>query len=594
MQNELTEFTAERALTHYMEQLDGLAFLEVVATWYQVEVRIMHVFARTKGGDPATYYHRQFQQERYWTPWVKVDLEITGDQLLAFSRNRRLHLAWPIFSEEPDPNPQATVPDSTAGTVVNTDKPKRKLKIQLAVSELADGVWQPKRISKDAIRTPGTYTTDAFEQHLYNLIFIEWADMVLLLKANGQDSAQLRGVFNIAGCKGYPELLSEGNTYFPDFFPDFKDTLLTVQRYRETNYIAGEELAARTALSPFAFYDILMKTPGTFRVTYPHQMTVIDWVALLLQYLLLAAYGRNTAATYDRHRGIKIPMGTLLPYFMEDSDHAYVITPGLYTRPDRDRPEATVQRTASDVLSLIEDNHRPLPEVHGQADGRRTASGCSGGTAGRWRLPRHQGRTGGVQQTAVRREVQQHVPPADVLPAPHALSARRARPDVARHAAANIGVQFRHPLPTHRRRAAGASGGGCGFQQRRQLQRLQLGAVLPRADADRHTPDAQPALPRSDGLAALYFQPNRRARWRCPAKILGHQALLPAQRQRLHRPAHRYLAVPGRRPERSGDQGARVRDPAMARQSVQTACRCALSHGGLSEGHPDEIHRQPD
>ena len=191
---------------------------------------------------------------------------------------------------------------------------------------------------------------------LYNLIFIDWADMVLLLKTNGQDSVQLRGVFDIAGCKGYPELLSEGNSYFPDFFPDFKDTLLTIQRYRETNYIAGDELAARTALFPFTFYNILMKTPGTFRVTYPHQMTVIDWVALLFEYLLLAAYGSkaNAASTYNRDRSIKIPMGTLLPYFMEDSDHAYVITPGFYSRKIREQLEPTVQRTASDVLSLIE------------------------------------------------------------------------------------------------------------------------------------------------------------------------------------------------------------------------------------------------
>ncbi|GAA4026859.1 neuraminidase-like domain-containing protein [Actimicrobium antarcticum] len=354
MQNELTTFTAERALTRYMEQLDALAFLEVVATWYQVDDRIMHVFARSKGGDPATYYHRQFQQERYWTPWVKIDLEITGDQLLAFSRNRRLHLCWPIFSDEPDPSPQATVPNSTPGTVVNTDKPKRKLKIQLAVSELADGVWQPKRISKDAIRTPNSYTTDPFEQHLYNLIYIEWADMVLLLKANGQDSAELRGIFAIAGCKGYPELLSEGNTYFPDFFPDFKDTLLTVQRYRETNYIAGDELSARTALSFFAYYDILTKTPGTFRITYPHQMTPIDWLALLLEYLLLASYGANTGALYDRQRNIKIPMGTLLPYFMEDSNHAYVITPGFYGRKSRLNLNTLTRRTASDVLGLID------------------------------------------------------------------------------------------------------------------------------------------------------------------------------------------------------------------------------------------------
>lgn len=356
-QNELTSFTAERALTHYLEQLDGLAFLEVVATWYQVDERIMHVFGRTKGGDPATYYYRQFQQERYWTPWSRVDLEITGDQLLAFMRNHRLHLAWPIFSEEPDPQPKATIPNNTAGTVVNADKPKRKLKIQLAISELADGVWQPKRISRDAVRTPSTYTNDDLEQPLFNLVYLEWGGMVLLLKAAGQDSAELRGVFNIAGCKGYPELLAEGNSYFPDFFPDFKDTLLTLQRYCEMNQVPADEMAARNALSPFNFYEILNKTPGTFRITYPHQMTLIDWVALLLEYLMLAAYGAKGSVAYERYRTLKIPMGTLLPYFMEDSNHAYVIVPGFYGQrerePEGDNP-ALIRRTASDVLDLLE------------------------------------------------------------------------------------------------------------------------------------------------------------------------------------------------------------------------------------------------
>jgi hypothetical protein len=111
-----------------------------------------------------------------------------------------------------------------ADTVVSTDS-----ETQTQIRQRQCQASQPKRISRDAIRTPDTYTTDAFDQHLYNLIFIDWADMVLLLKTNGQDNVQLRGVFDIAGCKGYPELLSEGNSYFPDFFPDFKDTLLTIR-----------------------------------------------------------------------------------------------------------------------------------------------------------------------------------------------------------------------------------------------------------------------------------------------------------------------------------------------------------------------------
>jgi hypothetical protein len=59
LQNELTEFTAEEALVKYLEKLDNIAFLEVVATWYQSDIKTMHVFARTKGGDPAIYYYRK-------------------------------------------------------------------------------------------------------------------------------------------------------------------------------------------------------------------------------------------------------------------------------------------------------------------------------------------------------------------------------------------------------------------------------------------------------------------------------------------------------------------------------------------------------
>jgi hypothetical protein len=149
--------------------------------WYQTDIKTMHVFARTKGSDPAIYYYRRFEKERYWTPWEKVELDITGDHLLAFERNNRLCLSWPVFSEEPDPNPQSTIPSSTAGTVVNNDKPKRKLKIQLAISEFANKKWQPKKISKDGILTPYSYFTsdeNMFKKDKYNLMYFELGQQV--------------------------------------------------------------------------------------------------------------------------------------------------------------------------------------------------------------------------------------------------------------------------------------------------------------------------------------------------------------------------------------------------------------------------------
>lgn len=358
-QNELTEFTAEEALIRYLEKLDNIAFLEVMATWYQSDIKTMHVFARTKGGDPAIYYYRRFEKERYWTPWEKVELDITGDHLLAFERNNRLCLAWPVFSEETDPNPQSTIPDINTTGVVDNDKPKRKLKIQLAVSEFANKKWQPKKISKDGILTPYSYFTsddNQFKKDKYNLIYFELGQQVWIFSTVREEYINLHGIFNITGCKGYPELAFQGSQYLPDFFPDFKDTRLSLQRYNEQNLIPADELAVRNAISFFYFYDILRKTPGIFRLSYPHQFTLIDMVALLFQYLLTYAYGINKTA-YSERRFIKIPLGTLLPYFKEDSNHAYVIVPGFYrSKRDGNSDEGSyVQRTGSDVMQLIED-----------------------------------------------------------------------------------------------------------------------------------------------------------------------------------------------------------------------------------------------
>jgi hypothetical protein len=356
LQNELSDFTTEQALIKYLEKLDNIAFLEVVATWYETETKVMHVFARTKAVDPAIYYYRRFEQERYWSPWEKVELDITGDHLLAFMRNHRLCLAWPIFTEEPDPTPMSNIPDVNnppAGPVAN-DKPAVKLKIQLAISEYANNQWQPKRVSKDSVKTPNSYTTSPLPRDKYNLLYYQPGEQVWLFSTSFThhfEENTLNGAFNIAGCKGYPELLFQGDMFFPDFYPDFQDAPLLIQRYKEFNVVPGDELAQRNILSNGNFYTLLQLTPGNFRVSYPLQMTIIDIVLLFLQYFLSLLFRK------DRQRTFKLPLGTLLPYFMEDSSHAYTIIPGLY-REDKD-PETGepvfVKRTGSDIMQLIED-----------------------------------------------------------------------------------------------------------------------------------------------------------------------------------------------------------------------------------------------
>jgi hypothetical protein len=356
LQNELNEFTAEDALIRYLEKLDNIAFLEVVATWYQSDIKTMHVFARTKGGDPAIYYYRRFEQEQFWTPWEKVELDITGDHLLAFVRNNRLCLAWLIFSEEPHPNPKSTVPDIDNPGSQFVDKPFRKLVIQLAVSEFANKKWQPKKVSKEGIRTPSDYTPELLPRDIYNLLYLELTEQIWIFSTISPNKDgefhQKNGVFNITGCKGYPERVFEGKDNFPDFLPDFRHAELNTQRYKDLTLTTIDDLSIRNGFSFFAFLELLTKTPNNFKISYPIQLTLIDFVSLLLQALLMLIFGRGF-----RDRSIKVPFGTLLPYFMEDSFHAYVVIPGFY-REDKDPTTGKpiyIKRTGSEVLQLIED-----------------------------------------------------------------------------------------------------------------------------------------------------------------------------------------------------------------------------------------------
>jgi hypothetical protein len=109
--------------------------------------------------------------------------------------------------------------------------------------------------------------------------------------------------------------------------PDFRDTALKSQRYVETNFISGDDLAVRNGVSFFDAFDILEKTPGTFRLSYPHQLTVIDLVSLRFQYLVWRSQSSMNSVVAMLRSPLKLPLGTLLPYFMEDSEHAYVIVP---------------------------------------------------------------------------------------------------------------------------------------------------------------------------------------------------------------------------------------------------------------------------
>src|SRR6185369_12481497 len=148
LQNELTTATAETAFLRYLEKLDAVAKLELVGMYEQPaadgQQDVVHVFGRTQA-TPAVYYYRRRVGSGCWTPWEKVDLDIEGDHIIPIVWNRRLYLFWAIFSIKA----RTTIPaKDTAGTA-----PTKYFEVQLAWSELKQGKWLPKRITRQRVKT---------------------------------------------------------------------------------------------------------------------------------------------------------------------------------------------------------------------------------------------------------------------------------------------------------------------------------------------------------------------------------------------------------------------------------------------------------
>jgi hypothetical protein len=363
LQNELNERTVEDATIAYLEQLDELALLEVVALYYQAERFTMHVFARTKGGDPALYYYRRFERERVWTPWEKVDLDITGNHLLAFMRNSRLYLAWPIFAEEPNPDQSIQIP-AQGSTGQEVDKAQKRWKIQLAVSELSGKRWLPRKTSQEGLYT--RYYEQLPKREDFSLFALDLQQAGYTINCLYRDSGKYAvasdptyediylGTFQLTGCKGYPEPFQIDISSFFKILPQFKHTRLKNLRYREQPGDEFDELASYTLLALGKARTILERTPGTFQLTYPHQLTLVDAVALALALLVTSALpgGSNGHGAVG---GLLLPMGTFMPYFYEDGNRGYVAIPGFYPKGETPPDGPVTRKTFSDILQFIRD-----------------------------------------------------------------------------------------------------------------------------------------------------------------------------------------------------------------------------------------------
>jgi len=155
LQNEITKDSVEEAFAHYLEKLDEVARLEICGMYYQFEPYgddhnlVVHVFGRTPG-NPHMYYYRQWVDLAYWTAWEKVEVDIEGDHLIPVVYNRRLRIYWPIFTEKADEN--QPIPDQNA--TAEEKKPIKHWEIKLAWSEYKNGKWSAKKVSIDTLESP--------------------------------------------------------------------------------------------------------------------------------------------------------------------------------------------------------------------------------------------------------------------------------------------------------------------------------------------------------------------------------------------------------------------------------------------------------
>jgi hypothetical protein len=364
-QNDVTKDNVETAFIHYLEGLDGIAQLEIAGTFFQESTQTLHVVGRTAGGDPRLYYYRQFIGGRRWTAWSKIDTDIKADYVVPLVANERLHLAWPEIRAEANPPSALPIPSSTDQSNLSTsvDPPAKQRSMYLAITEFKSGKWTPKKVSQDAIDlgswTDDLSSPDGFHPERYIVIPVdltwlpdflfppgkprpklpmgyEWIlDGPFLLQACYVDPtygtwALSRALYELAGCKGFPEPFLGTLRLRPEVTRFERDDVEN-SRNMETSDAALDVLTPRANTSLILHQEILGNTPDRFKIYYPHYLSFIDRFTFVVM-LVLGLANRQAAVAATIERGVPVTLGTFLDWFYADKLRTFFVRPELYSR----------------------------------------------------------------------------------------------------------------------------------------------------------------------------------------------------------------------------------------------------------------------
>jgi hypothetical protein len=372
LQNEINQSTVETAFTNYLEKLDGVAQLEV-AGFYQEDDgdnAIVHVFGRTTGAEPHIYYYRRYDYHQ-WTPWEKVDLDIQGDYLIPAVIERRLFLFWPVFTEVPDETENSRnvpIPQSGASDA-ELKQTRKRLKLQMAVSEYrqvnGQGKWTPKRVSKDFDQSD-TYEREIVRKN-YRFYPVDRSEVDgrFVIKYEGfsegfgvrgkelVSKAAMSGAFEIAGCKGVPELSSLRGFFTHAVRPEADSA------GSDTAFLKWVELGSRRdndndltlenqSAHPSEHHrptPLLMQTPWIFKVTPPWHLSYMDklWLDGLV--------GRGL----DNNERFSVLTGSWLPFFYNDKKRTFFVLPSVAAGRDGEphAPERGIRNYYPEIKKTV-------------------------------------------------------------------------------------------------------------------------------------------------------------------------------------------------------------------------------------------------
>jgi len=103
LEGDVSEDLVEDAFLNYLNKLDELARLDIVAMHIEyrdrAEDNVLHVFGRTYS-QPHKYFYRRYAHGQ-WTPWEPMNIQIQGDHLAPVVWHDRLYLFWVTFLEKP-------------------------------------------------------------------------------------------------------------------------------------------------------------------------------------------------------------------------------------------------------------------------------------------------------------------------------------------------------------------------------------------------------------------------------------------------------------------------------------------------------------